>query len=152
MATIQDFQSDLALLVEGGLLAIKQGDEESAKKLFNSVDILEPGGLQKKFGYGLIALHKMEVDNAVAQFEEILQKDKQNWRAQAFLGFAYMLSIFGDATNTVKEKNLRKATELANEVITHCKEESTVKVAQSIIDWETEVQAQVLKKNKPPMQ
>lgn len=149
MATLQDFQSDLSMLVEGGLLAIKQGDEESAKKLFNAVDVLEPGGLQKKFGYGLIALHKMEVENAMTQFEEILQKDKQNWRAQAFLAFACMLSIFSEGvSNAIKEKNLRRAMDLALEVVANCKEEGILKVAQSIIDWETEVQAKVMKNKK----
>jgi hypothetical protein len=145
MEVLQEFQEDLSLLVEGGLLAIKQGDEESAKKLFNAVDILDASGLQKKFGYGLIALHKMEIDNAVKQFEEILQKEKQNWRAQAFLGFAYILSIFSDVTDMVKEKNLKKAAELAKEVVTNCKEESTVRVGQSILDWEAEIQGQVKK-------
>lgn len=142
MTMLQDFESDLSLLVEGGLLAIKQGDEESAKKLFNAVDILEPGGLQKKFGYGLIALHKMEIESAIAQFEEILRKEKDNARAQAFLAFAYILSVFNDIGNTAKEKNLKKATELAKAVVANCKEESTVKVAQSILDWELEIQGQ----------
>lgn len=93
MATLQEFNQDIPLFVEAGLIAIKQGDEESAKKLFNAVGVMEPQGNSKKMGYGLIALHKMDIKNAQKSFHDILQSDPQNYRAQAFLGFAHILSV-----------------------------------------------------------
>lgn len=35
MADLELFKADFALLFEAGMLAIKQGDEESAKSFFN---------------------------------------------------------------------------------------------------------------------
>src|ERR1700722_9940537 len=118
MATLQDFKSDLPLLVEMGLIAIKQGDEESAKKLFNSVSVIDPASTMKKMGYGLIAIHKMDIKNGINLFEEILQVEPTNYRAQAFLGFAYLLSTLKEETaKEDKLKGLKKGIELAQDVL-----------------------------------
>lgn len=145
MTTLQDFKEDLGLLVEAGLLAIKQGDEESAKKIFDACDVLDDDGVQKAFGYGLIAMHKMEIPKAIESFQSLLKKDPENWRATAFLGFAYILTIFSDDSATEKSANLKKALELSQKVLDNCKEKSTLDVARSIQEWEKETQKIVKK-------
>lgn len=141
MATLQEFTQDLPLLVEAGLIAIKQGDEESAKKLFNAVGILDPKGTSKKMGYGLIALHRMDIKSAQKYLQEVLQAEPQNYRAQAFLGFAHVLAVMKEGvTNEDKIKSLQKGAELASAVLKNCDIESTRKLAQSVLDWEKELQ------------
>jgi len=141
MATLQEFKEDLSLLVEAGLIAIKQGDEESAKKLFNAVGVIEGQGTQKKMGYGLISLHKMDIKTAVKSFEDVLQTEPTNYRAQAFLGLAHILSVLQEGTsNDEKIKSLKKGAELATEVIQKSDSPSTKKLAQSLLDWEKELQ------------
>ncbi len=139
MATLQDFQADLPLLVESGMIAIKQGDEESAKKLFNAVGVLDPENSAKKMGFGLIALHKMEIKSAQKCFNEILEVEKENWRAQAFLAFSCILSVLQDGSNSEKMEALKKGAELAQEVLDKCDAPSTRQLAQSLLDWEKEL-------------
>lgn len=147
MATLQDFKEDLGILVETGLIAIKQGDEESAKKLFNAVGVIDPQNMAKKMGYGLIALHKMDIKNAQKSFNEVLQVERTNWRAQAFLAFSYILSILQDGSNDEKRKALQKGAELAQEVLNKSDTPSTRQLAQSLLDWEKELQEKVDEKN-----
>jgi len=143
MATLQDFSEDLPLLVEGGLVAIKQGDEESAKKLFNAVGVVDPQNMARKMGYGLISLHKMDIKTAQKNFQEILQVEQTNWRAQAFLAFSHILSVLQDGSASEKQKSLEKGAELAQEVIDKTDAPSTRQLAQSLLDWENELQEKV---------
>jgi tetratricopeptide (TPR) repeat protein len=143
MATLQDFRDDLPLLVETGLIAIKQGDEESAKKLFNAIGVIDPQNLAKKMGYGLIALHKMDIGNAQKSFNEILSVEQTNWRAQAFLAFSYILSVLQDGSDKEKVEALRKAAELAQEVVEKSDAPTTQQLAQSLLDWEKELMGKV---------
>lgn len=144
MATLQEFKNDLPLLVEMGLIAIKQGDEESAKKLFNSISVIDPQSTMKKMGYGLIAIHKMDIKNGIKLFDEIIQVEPTNYRAQAFLGFAYLLSTLKEETSKEdKLKGLKKGIELAQDVLNKTESASTKQLAQSLIDWEKELQLKV---------
>lgn len=143
MATLQEFREDLPILVESGLIAIKQGDEESAKKLFNAIGVIDPQNMAKKMGYGLIALHKMDLKNAQKSFLEILQVEQTNWRAQAFLAFSYILSVLQDGSGEDKIKALQKGAELAREVLDKSDAPSTLQLAQSLLDWEKELQDKV---------
>ena len=143
MGTLQDFRDDLPLLVESGLIAIKQGDEESAKKLFDAVGLIDPQNTAKKMGYGLIALHKMDIGNAQKNFNEILKVEQTNWRAQAFLAFSYILSVLQEGTNDEKMSSLRKGAELALEVVEKSDAPSTRTLAQSLLDWEKELMGKV---------
>jgi hypothetical protein len=143
MATLQDFRDDLPLLVEGGLIAIKQGDEESAKKLFNAIGVVDPQNMARKMGYGLISLHKMDIKNAQKNFLEILQVEQTNWRAQAFLAFSHILSVLQDGTAEEKHKSLQTGAQLAQEVLEKSDASSTRQLAQSLLDWEKELQDKV---------
>ena len=143
MATLQDFREDLPLLVEGGLIAIKQGDEESAKKMFNAVGIVDPQNMARKMGYGLISLHKMDIKTAQKNFQEILQVEQTNWRAQAFLAFSHILSVLQEGTAEEKYKALETGAKLAQEVVEKSDAASTRQLAQSLLDWEKELQDKV---------
>lgn len=143
MVSLQDFKEDLPLLVELGLIAIKQGDEESAKKLFNAVGVIDPQNMAKKMGYGLIFLHKMDIHNAQKSFEEVLKVEKTNWRAKAFLAFSYILAVLQEGSNEDKRKSLQTGAEMAQEVIDNCDSDSTRQLAQSLIEWERELQDKV---------
>lgn len=151
MATLQDFHEDLPLLIESGLVAIKQGDEESAKKLFNAVGIIDPQNSAKKMGYGLISLHKMDIRHAQKCFNEILQVEQANWRAQSFLAFSYILSVLQDGTNDEKVNALKKGAELAQEVVNKCDALTTKALAQSLLDWEQELMGKVESDRSSPM-
>lgn len=139
---ISDFKEDLPLLVEAGMVAIKQGDEESARKLFQAVAILDPKHTMPKAGFGLIALHKMQLDVAQKFFEEVLDVEPLNYRVQAFLGFCLILSTTQEKLNKVdKLKNLQLGSEIAKQVLeANDAPESSKQLAQSLIDWEKELQ------------
>lgn len=140
MVTLQDFKNDLPLFVEGGLIAIKQGDEESAQKLFNAIGIVDPQNSARKMGYGLIALHKMDIKTAQKSFQEILQVEQTNWRAQAFLAFSHILSCLQDGSSAQKREALETGASLAQEVLDKSDAPSTRQLAQSLLDWEKELQ------------
>ncbi|MCH9611145.1 MAG: hypothetical protein S4CHLAM81_14810 [Chlamydiales bacterium] len=140
MAIAEEFKQDLGLVVEAGLIAIKQGDEESAKKLFDAADILDPGTVSATMGHGLIALHKMDIPGARKYFNTVLETDKENHRAKAFLAFANVLSCLQDGSEEEKIKGLQEGAALASEVLEKCKEPSTRELAQSLLDWEKELQ------------
>ncbi len=147
MTALQEFKQDLSLILEAGLIAIKQGDEESAKKLFNAIGVIDPKTTSKQMGYGLISLHKMDIKNAIKQFEEVLKMDAQNYRAEAFLGLAHILSVFQETTsNEDKLKSLKKGAELAHNVLQKSQEPSTRQLAESLLQLERELQEKGSKK------
>jgi hypothetical protein len=141
MATKEEFKKDLPLFVEAGLVAIKQGDEESAKKLFNAVGVIDPQSSMKKLGFGLIAIHKMDIASGIKMFNEILAAEPENYRAMAFLGFAHLLSTLKKETSRdEKAEALRKGVEIAQKVLASTDNPSTCQLAQSMLDWEQELQ------------
>ena len=139
MSDLQEFSEDVGLLAEAGLMAIKQGDEENAKKLFNAVGVLQPEASTKKMGYGLIAVHKMDVKEAKKIFGEIFEKDPNNRRAQAFLAFSSMLSLMLPGDHEGKERDIVDAAKHAQEVLAHAEDASTKELAHSILDWQNEL-------------
>ncbi len=140
-----EFNEDLGVFMEAGLIAIKQGDEESAKKLFNAVGVLEKDQTGKKMGYGLIALHKMDIKTAQQSFHEILAKEPKNWRAMAFLSFSHVLSTLKEGPADEKIAAFKQAAHMAQEVLAHCETPSTRQLAQSVLDWEADMQARATK-------
>lgn len=149
MAQMQDFKEDLPLLVETGLIAIKQGDEDSARKLFQAVGILDPENTAYKMGFGLIAMHKMDLKNAEKYFQEILKKESTNYRAQAFLGFTYILSVVKETDPSKRAENLQKGAEIVNEVIEKADSPTTKKLAESLMEWVKELEEKATSALKP---
>jgi tetratricopeptide (TPR) repeat protein len=140
MTTLTEYNEDLALFVEAGMVAIKQGDEESARKLFNAVKIVDADNENVDMGFGLIALHKMDLSVARKHFEKLAKGPTKHWRAQAFLSLAHVLSIMKDESGEAKLKSLQTAYALAQEVIEKCEDDTIKQLAQSVLDWEKEMQ------------
>ncbi len=86
------FREDFALFIEAGFVAVKQLDEIAARRLFKSAELLHPDNPASQLGLGYIALHKLQVNEAVKIFEGILKKDKEHYLAQALLGICYMMT------------------------------------------------------------
>lgn len=139
MSAFEEFKNSIPLLVEAGLIAIKQGDEDSAKKLFNGVAVIDPNHSAIPLGHALIALHKLDLDNAEKKFLEVLQKDPDNYQAKAFLSFTYVLCAM-EAKDKEKQLNcLKTGTELAEDVLKNCNVETTKQLARSVLEWEMQL-------------
>lgn len=140
MVSLSDFKKDLGNLCECGLIAIKQGDEDSAQKLFAACKILDPQNTVADVGEGLIALHKMDLKNARTIFERILSKER-NWRAQGFLSLTHLLSALKEKAGTdVMLDHLKKASIYADEVVLKADDASSKDLAQSVLNWLKEIQ------------
>lgn len=89
---IEDFKEDFSLLIEAGFIAVKQLDEDSAKRIFHSAHILNPKSMAPQIGLGYIALNKLLVREATAIFREVLHNEPNNYLAQTFMGICYLLN------------------------------------------------------------
>lgn len=88
---LEYFAEDYALLIEAGFVAVKQLDEIAARRLFKAAESLNPENPASRLGLGYIALNKLQMNEAVKIFEDILEKDPQHYLAQALLGVCYLL-------------------------------------------------------------
>ncbi|PIS02086.1 MAG: SctF chaperone SctG [Chlamydiae bacterium CG10_big_fil_rev_8_21_14_0_10_42_34] len=108
---IKKYKEDFVLLAEAGFIAVNQADEDAALKLFKAAELLDPSNILPKLGFGYLHLHKLELKQAVKNFEDVLDKDPQNDMAKAFMGLC--LSMMPDAiakgekilTQTLKSKD-----------------------------------------------
>jgi len=85
MAT-KKYKDDFILLAEAGFIAVNQADEDSALKLFKAAELLDPKNILPKLGFGYLHLHKLELKQAVKNFEGVLEIDPHNDMAKAFMG------------------------------------------------------------------
>lgn len=90
--TVADFKEDFSMLIEAGFIAVKQLDETSATRIFQTAELLNPGHAAPKIGMGYIALNKLEVKQATKIFEEVVAKEPEHWLAQTFLGICLLLT------------------------------------------------------------
>ncbi len=140
MMNLDPFQADQGLFIELGLIAVKQGDEASARLLFDIVEFLNPQGVMHTLGYGLIAIHKLELSEAETHFRAVLAQDPNNARAYAFLAFTNMLAVMQDQSDMHRLDRLKRGAECADKAIKLTEEPSTKALAQSVLDWEVELQ------------
>lgn len=82
----KQYKEDFILLVEAGFIAVNQADEDAALKLFRAAELLDSKNILPKIGFGYLHLHKLELKQAVKNFEEVLQIDPHNEMAKAFMG------------------------------------------------------------------
>lgn len=85
MAT-KKYKDDFILLAEAGFIAVNQADEDSALKLFRAAELLDPKNILPQLGFGYLHLHKLELKQAVKNFEAVLEIDPHNDMAKAFMG------------------------------------------------------------------
>lgn len=85
------YKEDFVLMLESGFIAVNQADEDSALKLFKAAELLNPENTLPKVGFGYLHLHKLELNQAVRCFEEVLDKEPKNEMAKAFMGLCMSL-------------------------------------------------------------
>jgi tetratricopeptide (TPR) repeat protein len=107
MSILEEYKQDFLLFLETGFIATNQTDEDSAIKLFKAAEILDKTNPLIKIGLGYLALHKLELKQAISLFEEVLKKDPKNEMAKAFLGLAMSLT----------PKEMLKGEKLLNETL-----------------------------------
>jgi tetratricopeptide (TPR) repeat protein len=93
--TMKKYKEDFILLAEAGFIAVNQADEDAAVKLFKAAELLDPTNFLPKIGFGYLHLHKLELKQAVKNFEEVLEKEPGNDMAKAFMGLCYSLMPSG---------------------------------------------------------
>lgn len=92
---VSTYDQDFVLFLECGFIAINQADEPSATKLFKACERLRPDNNIAKVGWGYMHLLKLELKEAIEDFEEVLKKEPGNEMARAFLGLAQCLTPNG---------------------------------------------------------
>lgn len=136
MADLDVFKEDFALLFEAGMVAIKQGDEASAKALFQALSVLNPEHTAHELGIGLLHLHKMDLTKAEGIFRGVVEKDPENWGAKAFLSLTLMMIVLQQGSSfEVRRESLEHCLLLAGQVLENCEVESTKALAKSVLDW-----------------
>lgn len=86
------YKEDFVLMLESGFIAVNQADEDASLKLFRAAELLNPESTLPKVGFGYLYLHKLELNQAVRCFEEVLDIEPKNEMAKAFLGICMSLS------------------------------------------------------------
>lgn len=92
MANLEHYKKDFILFVEAGFIAVNQGDEDSALKMFRAAQLLEPANTLPLVGKGYIHLCKLELRMAIEDFEAVLKKEPHNEMAKTFLGLSMALN------------------------------------------------------------
>jgi tetratricopeptide (TPR) repeat protein len=112
MAQLQKYKNDFVLLLESGFIAASQTDEDAAVKLFRAAQILQPENEMPKIGFGYIHLLKLELNQAIKKFEEVLRNDPHNEMARAMLGLSTALTVKeADKGEKLLEEALKKTTD-----------------------------------------
>ena len=133
---LQQFVEDIPLFVELSLIAIKQGDEESAKKILNGLAVVDPENTARLMGLGLIAMHKMHLEKAAEYFQEVLKLQPNNHRAKGFLAFSFVSSVLDEKiAKDQKVKKLQEGADLAEHLLAESQEPSTRKLAENLLQW-----------------
>ena len=88
MIKLEKNNEDFVLFLEAGFIAVNQADELSAINLFAAAEVLNHKSPLVKIGIGYLHLHKLELKQAIDQFEKVLKEDPKNEMAKIFLGIA----------------------------------------------------------------
>lgn len=89
---LEQYKEDFFLLLEGGFVAIKNADEDSALKLFRACELLNPESTFPTVGLGYMHLCKLELKQAAALFTKVLEKEPTNEMAKTFLGIVLSMT------------------------------------------------------------
>lgn len=110
MVTTKDFASDVALILEGGFVAIKYGNREMALNCFHAAALLAPNRIEPKVGLATLALNELDLEKTIKLCDEILVEDKKNYQSMVLCGMALVLA--------------HKEEERAKSLLTRAKEEA----------------------------
>jgi tetratricopeptide (TPR) repeat protein len=111
MSILKKYKQDWLLFTEAGFIAVNQADEDASLKLFRAGQLLNPENTLPQIGFGYLHLHKLELKQAVAAFEKVLDKEPHNEMAKAFMGICMSMMPNGTTKGekileqTVKSKD-----------------------------------------------
>lgn len=105
---IAELRGEFASLIEAGLVAVNQGDEDSAIKLFSAAQVLEPDSSAPRVGFGFISLNKLELEKAIDLFQIVVDQEPNHHLARTFLGISL---AFDPKTRQRGEKLIQTAFE-----------------------------------------
>lgn len=91
MSDIDKYKDHFVLLLEAGFIAVNQADEDAALKLFKASQILNPTSSLPRIGRGYLHFHKLELGQAVAIFDQVLEREPDNAMAKTFKGMCLSL-------------------------------------------------------------
>ena len=128
MSNLEEFEKDFGVLVETGFVAVKQGDEDSATKLFQAAKMLKPEHSAPELGMGYISLSKLELQNATQSFENVVKKENENYLAKTFLGLSLMLA----------KTDEKRGEELVNESLAKSDDPSVIQFAKTVLEWKVQ--------------
>lgn len=92
MEKFAKYKESYVHFVEAGFIAVNQGDEDGAVKLFKAAALLKPENTLPKVGMGYLHLCKLELKQSIQGFNEVLSQEPHNEMAKALLGFALCLT------------------------------------------------------------
>ena len=123
--TLNKYKQDYILFVESGFIAVNQGDEDAAIKLFKAAATLDPKNDLPQVGMGYMHLCKLELKQACKIFEEVLEKDSANEMAKAFLGIALSLT----------PNQVSQGEKVLEEIATNTHDNNIKTLAETAIDF-----------------
>lgn len=119
------YKEDFVLMLESGFIAVNQADEDASLKLFRAAELLNPESTLPKVGFGYLHLHKLELNQAIRCFEEVLDIEPKNEMAKAFLGICMSLS----------PTQVTKGEKVLEETMKSSKDPMIKKLANTAIDF-----------------
>lgn len=116
------YKNDTALLVEAGYVALKQVDEENAKRCFYAAMVIDPDECMPVIGLGTLHLFKLELEEAKELFNLVLQKDPNNQMAKTMHGIANLY--------TISEEGLKDGSEMIEDAMGKTKDPELKKLGK----------------------
>lgn len=127
---IEFFKEDFPVLVEGGLIAVKRLDEVSAVRMFQAAELLSPTSTAPKIGMGYVALNKLNLKEAAKIFQEVIDKEPENYLGHMLLGLSFLF----DVENKDKQK---KGLKMVSEAMEKSTDSTVRNLGAASIDWIT---------------
>jgi hypothetical protein len=119
---LEKYTDDFFFLLEGGFIAIKNTDEDSAIKLFRACELLRPESTFPSIGFGYMHLCKLELKQAAAMFTRALDKEPENEMAKTFLGIVLSMNptetakgerILSEMAKSASDKGIKELSNTA---------------------------------------
>lgn len=138
MSQNQFHPEDFPVLVETGFIAVKQGNQQAAEKIFRAAQILRPDHSAPVLGFGYIALNSLRLEAARHLFSSVLKKEPENALAKVLLGFSYLVDKFSSINqspslpSTLKPQEINALAESGEKLIKEALKESSDKSVHSL--------------------
>ncbi len=89
---VEKCHEDFPLLLEAGFIAINQADEQCAINLFKASLKMNDKSAAPHIGFGYVALHKLEMPEAIKHFSKAIEIEPENEMIKALLGFCHIMT------------------------------------------------------------